>query len=296
MVYFKSTDNAGNVESIANQTVKVDKTPPIITGVPTTSPNTNGWYNTDNVVHFAASDAVSGIDTVRPDTTISSEGVNQSVTGTAIDKAGNSASTTVSGINIDKTPPQIAINIPANGSAYILNQTLIVDWSATDSLSGITSATGTLPNGAPIDTGIVGAKTFTVNAADIASNTATQTAYYTITYDFLGILPPVRMDGSSIFKLGSTIPVKFRIADANGNYVSTAVANLTYQKITDNILGTVEEAISTSAASEGNAFRYDSTDNLYIFNLGTTGMDTGTYQLNINLDDGTVKTVRISLK
>jgi hypothetical protein len=295
-VYYRSTDNAGNVEPIKNQTIKIDKTTPTITGTPTTSPNANGWYNNDVIVHFTASDAVSGVDTITPDITISTEGTGQSVTGTATDKAGNSASTTVSGINIDKNLPQITINTPANGGVYILNQTLVADWSSADSLSGLASATGTLPSGAAIDTSTVGLKTFTVTATDNASNTATQTASYTISYNFPGILPPVRTDGSSIFKLGSTVPVKFRIADANGNYVSIAVANLTYQKITDDILGTIEEAVSTSEANEGNTFRYDSADNLYIFNLGTNGMTAGTYQLNINLDDGTVHTVRISLR
>ena len=294
-VYYHSTDSAGNVELTKNQTIKIDKTPPNIDGAPTTSPNANGWYKSDVLVHFTASDAMSGVGSVTPDTTLSAEGVSQSVTGTAMDKAGNSNSATVSGINIDKTSPQITINTPASGGMYLLNQALSADWSVADSLSGIASATGTLPSGATIDTGTVGTKTFTVTATDIASNTATQTSSYTIAYNFLGILPPIRTDGSSIFNLGRTVPVKFRIADANGNYVSTATATLTYQLITNDILGTVEEAVSTSAASEGNTFR-NSTDNHYIFNLGTSGMSTGTYQLNINLDDGTVHTVRISLR
>lgn len=291
-----ATDKAGNSASGVVSDINIDKTPPSITGSATTSSNTNGWYNHDVIVHFTASDTVSGIYTVTHDSIISLEGINQSVTGTATDKAGNSASATVSGINIDKTPPQITMNTPTNGGAYILNQALTADWSANDSLSGIASATGTLPNDAAIDTSIVGTKTFTVVATDNAGNTATQTAHYTIAYNFLGILPPIREDGSSIFNSGSTVPVKFRIADANGNYVSTAIANLTYQLITDEVLGTIEEAVSTSAATDENTFRYDSTDNLYIFNLATVGMNTGAYQLNVNLDDGTVHSVRISLK
>ncbi len=67
---------------------------------------------------------------------------------------------TVAGINIDNTPPQITINSPINGSEYILNQTVLANWSAYDSLSGIASATGTVPNGSTIDTGIVGAMVF----------------------------------------------------------------------------------------------------------------------------------------
>ena len=38
-------------------------------------------------------------------TVLTSEGANQQVTGTCQDLAGNVASATVSGINIDKTPP-----------------------------------------------------------------------------------------------------------------------------------------------------------------------------------------------
>ncbi len=187
------------------------------------------------------------------------------------------------------------IYTPANESVYILNQTLTANWSAY-AFSGIASATGAVPNGSAIDTGIVGAKTFNVVATDNASNTADQNSFYIIAYNYVGILPPIKADNSSVFKSGSTVPVKFRIVDANGNNVSTAVVNLTYQKITDNILGTIEEPFSTSAADSGNTFRYDDTDNLYIFNLGTSNMDKGTYQLNINLDDGTVHTVCISIR
>jgi|GEM_PF-4902972 len=286
-----------------------DATPPTTTIALSGTLGNNSWYISDAKVTLTATDNDGGSGVQKTEYgfdgtnwnqytgpfTIPSEGIT-TVYYRSTDNADNVESTKTQIVEIDKTPPQITINTPANGGVYPLNQTLIADWSATDSLSGIASATGTFPNGAAIDTATVGTKAFVVVATDNADNTITQTAPYTIIYNFLGILPPIREDGSSIFKMGSTIPVKFRIADANGNYVSTATANLTYQKITDEVLGTVEEAVSTSAANEGNIFRYDSSDNLYIFNLGTEGMDTGTYQLNINLDDGTVRTVLISLR
>ncbi len=36
-------------------------TPPVITGAPTTPANGYGWYKTNVVVHFEASDPVSGV-------------------------------------------------------------------------------------------------------------------------------------------------------------------------------------------------------------------------------------------
>lgn len=286
-----------------------DTIPPATTATLIGSPGNNGWYISDVQVNLTAADNGGGtgvnriiysfdnsnwITYITP-LPITNEGTT-TIYYSSTDNAGNVESTRTQIVNIDKTPPQVTIATPADGSVYLLNRTLIANWSVHDSLSGIASATGTVPDGSTIDTGAVGVRIFSIMTVDNAGNTMVQNTSYTITYNFLGILPPLKIDNTSIFKSGSTVPVKFRIADANGNYVSTALANLTYQKITDDILGTFEEPISTSQANEGNIFRYDSTDNLYIFNLGTRDMAKGTYQLYINLDDGTVHPVRISIK
>ena len=81
----------------------MDKTPPSLTGHAVTSPNDDGWYNTDVTVHFEATDLISGVASVTNDTTLSNEGEDQSVEGVAIDNAGNNETYTVLGINIDKT-------------------------------------------------------------------------------------------------------------------------------------------------------------------------------------------------
>lgn len=141
-VYYRSTDNAGNIESIKNQTIKIDKTPPIITGNATTSPNITNWYNTNVTIHFTASDTVSDIDSITPDIIFSAEGINQSITGTAIDEAGNDANFTVTGINIDKTPPTIigSTSSSPNTNGWYSNS-VVVNFTASDVLSGIDTLT-----------------------------------------------------------------------------------------------------------------------------------------------------------
>jgi len=52
-------------------------------------------------------------------------------------------------------------------------------------------------------------------------------------YKFLGFQPPVKPDGSGIYKLGRTLPVKFQLTDANNQYISTATAQLYVAKISD---------------------------------------------------------------
>ena len=52
--------------------------------------------------------ALSGTASCAPDQTLTGDGANQSVSGTAIDEAGNSQSVTLGGINIDRTPPTIS--------------------------------------------------------------------------------------------------------------------------------------------------------------------------------------------
>jgi hypothetical protein len=60
--------------------------------------------------------------------------------------------------------------------------------------------------------------------------------------------------------------------------------------------GTYAEAVSTSAATTGNLFRYDPTSGQYIFNLGTKTLSAGTYSLRIDLQDGVIRTVNITLR
>lgn len=133
------TDIAGNSSSATLSNINIDKTPPTIMGSRAPLPNANGWNNTDVTVNFVCSDSLSGIDTCGPQNqVVSSEGVNQFRSGTAVDLAGNSATATVGGINIDKTPP--TMNCSANPSVLWPPNHKLINVSASvlvsDSLSG----------------------------------------------------------------------------------------------------------------------------------------------------------------
>lgn len=136
-----ATDTAGNQNTFTT-TISIDKTVPLITGAQTTAANANGWYNGNVQVHFTASDALSGLASVTPDVVLATEGAGQSVQGTAVDKAGNTNSATVSGINIDLTKPVIfgATTRAPNGNGWY-NGSILVHFTASDALSGLASVT-----------------------------------------------------------------------------------------------------------------------------------------------------------
>src|SRR5205823_1215807 len=94
-------DVAGNSAS-DSATLNLDKTPPTITGAPDRVANGAGWYRNDVTVTFVCGDALSGVDSCTGNTTLS-QGANQSVSGTAVDAAGNIAHASVDHLNIDKT-------------------------------------------------------------------------------------------------------------------------------------------------------------------------------------------------
>jgi hypothetical protein len=50
------------------------------------------------------------------------------------------------------------------------------------------------------------------------------------------------------------------------------------------------------AATTGNLFRYDAAEQQYIYNWSTRGMEPGTYQLFIALDDGRRYTAVLTLR
>lgn len=204
-IYYRSTDIAGNVELTKTATVKIDKTPPIITGSPTTSPNANNWYNTNVIISFTATDGHSGIDFVTPDITVYAEGENQSVLGTATDLAGNNSNYIVEGINIDKTAPSVSGSIPQN--SYLYNYPFEVAYTVSDDLSGI-DLEGAYLNDTLILPGVVsltnlGNNTLEYTAIDLAGNEATQAFTFDVTYK-VDWQPPLKfLDDLGIY--GATI-------------------------------------------------------------------------------------------
>jgi len=194
----------------------------------------------------------------------------------------------------DMTPPDI--NSLNNGATYLLNQAVTADWTVTDSGTGVASEEGSVSKGSALDTSTAGSHSFTVTATDYAKNTDTKTVTYSV-YGFGGILPPIKPDGTRVFKQGSTIPVKFQLWDDQGNFVTNAKAKISLQQFDDgNPLGIPIVGDSTSAATTGNLFRYDDTDNQYIFNLATKELSTGTWEITITVNDTGFYSVRIGLK
>jgi hypothetical protein len=152
---FFANDLAGNVEPTQTLPVRIDKTPPSITGSRSPAANANNWANTDVTVSFACADALSGLAPGSPPaaTVLSSEGTNQQVSGTCLDLAGNPASATVSGINIDKTPPALSGLSAAGCTLWPPDRKFVTvaTISAADSLSGLAALNVTGTSSEPMD-------------------------------------------------------------------------------------------------------------------------------------------------
>jgi PKD repeat protein len=220
-VFYNSTDTAGNIEETKQMTFSIDKTPPIISGAATTTPNTDGWYKSDVTVHFTATDLTSAVASLTPDVVLVTEGAGFTATGTATDNAGNRATTTISGINLDTTPPQVAIAVPVNGAKYILSEVVLADWTVNDPLSGIVTHSGTVPSGSAIDTAIVGTQTFSVTATDKAGNEATKTSSYTVAIPVkVKILPQtINIGNKGIFIAFVQLPNEYTFSEVDPKFI-----------------------------------------------------------------------------
>src|SRR5207247_10110157 len=146
---------------------------PTISGRRSRAANSNGWNNTDVTVSFTCSDAVSGIKSCTGSTTLSGSAANQSVSGTAVDNADNSAGTTVNSISIDKVGPSLsgAPTTSPNAAGWY-NSNVIIHWTASDALSGLV---GSAPADSTISsegTGLTASTSVSDNAGNTTSSTS----------------------------------------------------------------------------------------------------------------------------
>lgn len=298
----EAADNAGNSDRVTHTYTVVDVTAPTIT---LSAPGSGAVYDHHQVVNadFTCEDDDGGIgiaDGYCVGTVPNGDPVDTSTLGThtfqvtGTDRAGNEATVTHTYTVVDVTAPTVSSS--NDGIEYKLGQPVPAQFTCTDEPggSGVASCTG--PGN--LDTSSVGTKTYSVVTTDNAGNTRTATVTYRVTYAYGEVRQPINANGSSVFKTGSTVPVKFGLTDYAGTPVGTATPTISYTSL--NPEGIVDEQstepVYNAPATGGTQLRWDATSNQYIFNLGTKTLKVGTYKLIITLDDGKQYGAIITLK
>jgi hypothetical protein len=103
-----------------------------------------------------------------------------------------------------------------------------------------------------------------------------------VQYNFSGFLLP--LNHNLPFEAGQTVPVKFQLSDALGNFISSLSAVTA--------LVVVYPDGSTHAIP---GLRYDPIDDQYIANWSTKGLAAGSYTISLSLLDGTTHNVTVRL-
>jgi hypothetical protein len=166
------TDVAGNVSAPFPFNFKYDATPPTVTGTPARPPDADGWYNHPVAVAFAGSDATSGIDSCTSATYGGPDNAGATVTGTCVDKAGNSAGGSLT-LQYDSTAPTVkaALARPPDANGWY-NHPVALVVSGTDATSGIASCSGGVYSG-PEDASAALTATCTDHAGNSTSRQVT---------------------------------------------------------------------------------------------------------------------------
>jgi MBG domain (YGX type) len=313
----------------------VSETFSIAKATPTVSVTWNGWTY-DGTVHAAAG-AVTGVGS--PGANLGNPGTftyytGSTATGTPLTGAPKNAGTYTVVAHVNATTNYTAADSTAK-TVTVAKATPVVSvtwnsWTfdgnphpATGSVSGVgspaenlgaptsftyysgTTATGTPLAGAPTAVG-----TYTVVASYATTGnynpaSATKTAV-TVTYRWDGFLQPINDTAhqigvtESLFKLGSTVPVKFQLKKSDGTVVQENGTNLpTFTRSANRGVcdpSTSAEGVLSDPGFTGSAFRWDSTAQQYIYNFSTKGLTKGEYRIFAALDDGTSQWVDICLQ
>jgi hypothetical protein len=266
----------------------------------------NDWWKTSVAVSFAHNgdpdladgSAGSGIDpaTLTGVQSFSATGPH-TASGTVKDLVGNVSTAGTLDVHVDATAPTAWFT--SCPSTVVLGSTPgNANWSASDVGSGLATAES---GSVALDASSPGSKTVTGPApADNVGNVgAAPSCTYSVVYSSSGILQPIKSDGSSIFRINSTIPVKLQLMGDSAGY-SDGDFTIALHRISNhlNADGDLEEAadVASTSAHGGTTMRYDEKDDQYIFNLGTRGLKQGTYRLTVTLDDGSIRTAYFGLR
>jgi len=306
----QSCDAAGNCAS-GSYSVSLDETAPTFNCA---TPDTV-WHAADVSLACTASDRLSGLAnsgdgsfSLTTSVPADTETANATTRSRSVcDLAGNCTSVgPVSGIKVDKKPPQITLTTPAAGAVYTYRQPVTAGFACVDGGSGTGSpgfCTGTPLSGSNISTTTPGANTFTVSSADAVGNAATAVSHaYSVHFAFGGFYAPLRNPPTyiNVVQSGKGVPIPFSLRDYAGASVFGTFGLAIFTGS-----GPSSAAISCPAAATKNnvsqttltGLRYISSSGQYEYDWPTSTSWRGTCRaLTLKFKDGTSQTVNFQLK
>ena len=298
-------DAAGNQATPTTFTVKVqDTTAPSLT-VPSDTIVVQATGPDGATVNFAndvsASDAVDSepsIDcTPASGTTFALE--TTTVSCTAKDTSGNQSGPKTFDVKVQDTTAPVISGMPSDiteeatsSAGTVVNYTKPVANDAVDPSPVVTCSP------APGSTFPVGSTTVSCTAKDATGNESAPETFKVnvveenVAYEWSGFLQPINTPTNmapspytqSIFRIGSTVPVKFKLTGASAG-ITDGTFYLKYIR-TGNGDGVGEvETVATATGSTGTQFRYDAAADQYVFNWSTKGItQAGNYEVRVYTD------------
>ncbi len=190
----------------------------------------------------------------------------------------------------DHTPPVVTVTGVSDGATYTLGAVPAAGCSTVDSGTGVAqnatvSITGGTANG-------VGTFTATCSGGeDNSGNVAPPVSVsYQVHYGFGGFILP----GRSVVNGGSTLPVKFALANAGGGLITSTSSVLSLQASSNPACSGLAGVPFPAMAAGGSSLTFDIDG--FVFNWKTDKSWSGCYNFVVNLDDGSTQWTLVTVK
>ena len=185
-------------------------------------------------------------------------------------------------VTVDTVRP--TITCPAAPPSFLLNKSgATLTATVTDAGSGPVSSSLTQT----VTTGTVGLNSVSFDASDRAGNTATLRCNYNVGYRFDGFQSPLSITAVNNMNAGRTVPVKWRIADANGVGVASPASFVSLRLVASPCIATSSVTVSDVGIDVGIELRYNGDGN-WQYNWKTPRNTTGCFDLQLRLADTNV--------
>ena len=293
----------GDVDGVVNGRVRhpgggsrVDEVFPEVSGRVVMQPNDKGWYDGNVTVRWTVTDDQATAIPAPPDTVVSAEGDDVTATSAQVcDRRGNCSTGKLQHLKIDKTPPSVAIQGPADGATYTLGAVPARHCAATDpGGAGVPDSSCVVTVSGGTSAG-VGAVTATATATDRAGNVKRKTITYTVEYDAGGLVAPAAGSKLKVFKQGSTVVVRLKIRDDGGAAVTPAKAPAWVKPVAKGkATGKPNQPASDVKPDKGSVLI--KRGQFWEYRWGTAAAKKGkSYVITVRLDDGTSRTVTVGI-